>query len=155
MAGDRKEKDGFTFFRIEHWMSALALDKMKDDGRAAIIIGDWTYWKDGRIRDHRTFFNWLGKHYWLDGIINIDSGKLYNKQGTAFPLQMILIGGRKQHPSWGAPTPKELPLAAEIVRTFDELERRVDMAIAKPNQPRTTIRDELKTETEKLKLELA
>jgi hypothetical protein len=141
--------------KLDHLMVVYALETMKDDGRAALIIGDWTdFNQDGKIKDHRTFFNYLYHYYWVDDIINIDSRKLYNKQGTAFPLRMILIGGRKSFPFGASPTQKEQPKLYSIARNWDELYDRTRMAIEQSNAKRVGIIELAEIEIEKLKIEI-
>lgn len=121
---------GYIIKKLDHVMVAHALDTMKDQGKAALIIGGHTHFNEkGMIQSHRTFFNWLYHNYHVADIINIDSRELYRKQGTAFPLRLILIGGRKKYPTGFA------PLASEEMRipvaSFDELHHRVERAKGK------------------------
>ena len=47
--------DTFPIKALDHLMALRALDCMKDDGRAAIIIGGHTQWDDmGRIQGGKT-----------------------------------------------------------------------------------------------------
>jgi len=83
-------------------MALRALDTMKDNGRAAIIIGGHTeYDKEGRITagKNRIFFVYLYKHYNVMDVINISGSHLYSRQGTSFNVRLILIDGRKETPS--------------------------------------------------------
>lgn len=147
--------EGFRIRKLDHLMVAHALETMKDEGRAALIIGDWTHFKrNGDIANHRIFFNWLGKHYYIEDMININSQKLYNRQGTAFPLRMILISGRKKTPFGQAPTLPTHPFIQNRVNTFDELWYRVLVAMDKADEPKVTIEDLLGNELNKLKIEM-
>ena len=65
---------------------------MKDDGRAALIIGADKV-AGGISTDDRIFFNWLYSNYNVTGHIGAD-GKLYNKQGAGWPVRIISISGR-------------------------------------------------------------
>jgi predicted RNA methylase len=120
----------FRIKPLEHVMALRALDCMKDSGKAAIIIGGHTAWDDkGRIQagKNRIFFNYLYSRYKVVDVINIDGHKLYARQGTAFNVRLILIGGRKQTPFGNAPvynSAKDI-----VVKTFDELFTRVTEAI--------------------------
>ena len=119
--------DGYIIKKLDHVMIAHALDTMKDQGKAALIIGGHTHFNEkGMIQSYRTFFNWLYHNYHVADMINIDSRQLYHKQGTAFPLRLILIGGRKKHPSGFAPSFSDEMQA--IVANFDELYQRVKRA---------------------------
>ncbi len=91
---------------LDHLMALRALEAMKDDGKAAIIIGGHTRWdKLGRIEKgkNRIFFNFLYRHYNVTDVILIDGHKLYTRQGTGFLVRLILIDGRKQKPEGVAP----------------------------------------------------
>ena len=115
---------GFPVNTLDHAMAIRALDCMKDNGRAAIIIGGHTECDAaGRIKagKNRIFFSYLYKHYNVTDVINID-GDLYSRQGTSFDVRLILINGRIQllegHP----------PLKSDdsaVVKDFDELYNRV------------------------------
>lgn len=96
----------FEIADLDHAMSIHALNTMKDNGKAAIIIGGHTTWDDkGRIQagKNRIFFSYLYSHYNVVDVILIDGHKLYTRQGTAFNTRVILIDGRKETPSGYAP----------------------------------------------------
>jgi hypothetical protein len=118
--------DTFPIKPLEHVMALRALDCMKDDGRAAIIIGGHTRWDEkGRIQagKNRIFFNYLYSRYNVVDVINIDGGKLYSRQGTSFDVRLILIDGRKDSPSGAAPVFNQFK--DKEVKTFTELYERV------------------------------
>jgi hypothetical protein len=124
----QSESNKFPFqkLKLEHWMVANALETMKSEGRAALIIGGWTaYNEKGWISDGREFFNWLFRHYFVADIINIGSQKLYNKQGTAYPVRLILINGRKPTAFGLAPTlkHKDKPSNEAVENIFDLFQR--------------------------------
>lgn len=94
----------YEFDRLDHKIAIMALDHMKDDGRAAIIIGgkmavklkDYkeSYWKNGVLfGGFRNFITYLNRQYNIEDILYIN-GDLYRKQGTTFPIVAILINGR-------------------------------------------------------------
>lgn len=119
--------------RLEHLMAGLALYTMKDDGKAAIIIMGHVYFgDDGLFAKYRPFFNWLYRHYKVDDIINMNSYKLYNKQGAVTKTMLILIGGRKSKPAGVAPIKSEQPHLEDMVETFEDLWMRTKSHI-KPN----------------------
>ena len=125
--------DGFKIDTLDHVMALRALDTLKDNGKAAIIIGGHTKYDDrGRIQSgkNRTFFSYLYKHYNVCDVINID-GKLYSRQGTSFDVRLILIDGRKDKPEGYAPLG-----ANNVVKCYDDLFDRVNFFLekAKPNQ---------------------
>lgn len=137
--------DTFPIKPLEHVMALRALDCMKDEGRAAIIIGGHTRWDEkGRIQagKNRIFFNYLYSRYHVVDVINIDGGKLYSRQGTSFDVRLILINGRKQTPSGAAPV-FNLHKDKEV-KTFDELFERVmdEMDTTKPMKSITELEQE-------------
>ena len=98
--------DDYPISALEHLMCIRALDCMKDNGSAALIIGGHTVWDNmGRIQAgrNRIFFNYLYSHYIVEDVINIDGQKLYSRQGTAFNVRLILISGRKSKVEGAAP----------------------------------------------------
>lgn len=112
---------------LEHQMAINALESMQDDGRAAIIIGGNTdYNTNGTIKGKdRAFLNYLYAHYNVVDVINMDGKSLYTKQGTGFPVRMILINGRKEYePKSFAPVQSKA--RAEQVKSYDELYKRVN-----------------------------
>jgi hypothetical protein len=112
--------------RLEHVMAGLALSRLKNNGKAAIIImGHQYYGEDGYFRKFRPFFNWLYRHYHVDDLININSFKLYNKQGAIERTMLILISGRKSKPEGVSPRIEEAPHLADMVNSFEELWHRV------------------------------
>ena len=112
---------------LEHQMAINALESMKDDGRAAIIIGGNTdYNTNGSIKGKdRIFLNYLYAHYNVVDVINMNGHALYTKQGTGYPVRMILINGRKEFdPKSFAPVQSKA--RAERVESYDELFKRVN-----------------------------
>jgi hypothetical protein len=124
-------------------MAGLALQTMTDDGKAAIIIMGHVYFgEDGLFAKYRPFFNWLYRFYHVDDIINMNSYKLYNKQGAVTKTMLILIGDRKQTPSGVAPNQSEQPHLDNMVETFEDLWSTVKIH-TRPNIK--TIIEQLKT----------
>lgn len=110
---------------LDHLICLRALDGMKDDGRAALIIGGHNeYDKDNLIKSgkNRVFIRLLYHLYNVVDVINIDSKKLYSRQGTSFDVRMILIDGRAKTP--GHP-PLYDPERNEPVTGFYDLYKRV------------------------------
>ena len=113
--------DGYEIKDLDHLMAIRALNKMKDSGKAAIIIGGHTNWDElGRVQagKNRTFLNYLYKHYNVDDVILIN-GDLYSRQGTSFDIRLILIDGRKQKPEGVSPLKNAQD--ATIEKTFESL----------------------------------
>jgi len=124
----------FTIEVLDHLMALRALDTMKDDGKAAIIIGGHTgFDRKGRIQKgkNRFFFNYLYSRYNVVELINIDGHKLYSRQGTSFDVRLILIDRRKPKPSGAAPVSDSD--RDKVVDSFEELYDRV-MSVTKPRK---------------------
>ncbi|MCQ2232138.1 MAG: hypothetical protein MJZ30_09865 [Paludibacteraceae bacterium] len=96
----------YTFEVLDHKLAILALENMADNGRCAIIVGGKlvskmydhkkAFWKDDRLfGDFNVFVSYLNRQYNLIDILYI-SGDLYAKQGTTYPIVMLLIDGRKK-----------------------------------------------------------
>jgi predicted RNA methylase len=143
--------ESFTIKTLDHLMALRALDTMKDDGKAAIIIGGHNrYDKKGRFQkgDQRFFFNYLFSRYDVVDLINIDGHKLYSRQGTSFDVRLILIGSRKAKPYGAAPVADDE--RDRIVDSFEELFERV----TNHTEPRANMNKKLELEAEALALEL-
>lgn len=153
--GEVNRDFGFGFRLLDHIMLAHALDCLKDTGRAAVIIGGHTaFGADGHVVAYRPFFNWLCRHYNVVDMLNINSEKLYAKQGTTYPLRMLLIAGRKTKPFGRAANVFVHPLWGETVNSFDELFTRVAAARERATEPFLSLDDLLRREATKLELEL-
>ena len=120
-----KEYDGYKISSLEGQMAINALDSMKDDGRAAIIIGGKTeYAKNGSLNPKdKAFLGYLYSHYNVEDVINVDGG-LYAKQGTTFPTRIILINGRRLNDNVFPPVKDKA--RAETVKDYDELYKRIE-----------------------------
>lgn len=123
-----KEYDGYKISSLEGQMAINALESMKDDGRAAIIIGGKTeYAKNGSLNPKdKAFLGYLYSHYNVEDVINVD-GSLFAKQGTTFPTRMILINGRRKYdPEHKVFPPVEKDARAETVKDYDEFYKRIN-----------------------------
>ena len=120
-----KEYDGYKISSLEGQMAINALESMKDDGRAAIIIGGKTeYAKNGSLNPKdKAFLGYLYSHYHVEDVINVDGG-LYAKQGTSYPTRIILINGRRLNEN--AFPPVKDKARAETVKDYDELYKRIE-----------------------------
>lgn len=118
--------DGYPVKLLEHLMALRALDCMKDNGKAAIIIGGHTRWDEAdRVQagNNRIFFNYLFSRYHVADVINIDGKNLYSRQGTSVDVRLILIDGRKRVPEGSAPLYDAVK--DKVVRSFHELNKRI------------------------------
>lgn len=151
---DPVKYETFKIEVLDHLMALRALDCMKDDGKAAIIIGGHTrYDRKGRIQKgkNRFFFNYLFSRYNVADLINIDGHKLYSRQGTSFNVRLILIDGRKSKASGAAPTRDAE--RDKVVDSFEELFERV-LRITQPRKETNMTPLELEASAEALALEL-
>ena len=120
-----RDYDGYKISSLEGQMAINALESMKGDGRAAIIIGGKTeYAKNGSLNPKdKAFLGYLYSHYNVEDVINVDGG-LYAKQGTSYPTRMILINGRRLNEN--AFPPVKDKARAETVKDYDELYKRIE-----------------------------
>ena len=120
-----RDYDGYKISSLEGQMAINALESMKGDGRAAIIIGGNTeYAKNGSLKPKdKAFLGYLYSHYNVEDVINVDGG-LYAKQGTSYPTRMILINGRRLNEN--AFPPVKDKARAETVKDYDELYKRIE-----------------------------
>lgn len=134
---EAKDFGGYLISGLEKQMSINALDSMNDNGRAAIVIGGNTEYKEnGSIKGaEKAYFNYLYNNYNVVDVINI-SGDLYAKQGTKYPVRLILINGRKTIGDERY-APVKSKARAEQITTFDELFDRVNNENVLPIQEST------------------
>lgn len=122
--------DRYKIKRLEHLMCIRALETMKNDGRAAIIIGGHTHYDSkGRIKagQNRYFMNWLYHYYNVEDVINIDGSYLYTRQGTSMDVRLILINGRKPEPQGTAPLREQVDTTK--IKSWDDLYQRTSPLI--------------------------
>lgn len=114
--------DGKSFQtnEIDHAISMNALQHMHPKGRAVLIIGSVNKQAQGIARSDayngaakRQFFYHLYQHYNVTDHFTVD-GKLYAKQGAAWPVDVIVIEGRGR-------SALKLPAAA-VPRQYDSWE---------------------------------
>ena len=123
-----KVYDGvFRISSLEGQMAINALEQMKDDGRAAIVIGGNTSYRTNGSMNPKdaAFFGYLYSHYNVADVINISGKALYSRNGTGYDVRMILIDGRKTGEFQRVYPPVKAKARAEQVTTFDELYKRV------------------------------
>ena len=144
-----KEYDGYKISSLEGQMAINALDSMKDDGRAAIIIGGNTeYAKNGSLRPKdKAFLGYLYSHYNVEDVINVD-GSLYAKQGTSYPTRIILINGRRLNEN--AFPPVKDKARAETVKDYDELYKRIEDDILRGERMDSSIGGETRSTQQEL-----
>ncbi|MEM9803818.1 MAG: strawberry notch C-terminal domain-containing protein [Cyanobacteria bacterium P01_D01_bin.56] len=124
--------------QLDHAIAFKALDALKDDGRAVLIIAaphrrtqqitDEYRANQYNERETRGFFFNLYRHYTVTDHLTLD-GDLYAKQGAGADIDLIVIQGRR--PSRDGPFVRDLPAVdiPPILNTFDQLKERL------PNVP--------------------
>lgn len=139
-----KEYDGYKISSLEGQMAINALESMKDDGRAAIIIGGKTeYAKNGSLNPKdKAFLGYLYSHYNVEDVINVDGG-LYAKQGTSYPTRIILINGRRLNENVFPPVKDKA--RAEAVKDYDELYKRIEDDILRGERMDSSIGEETRS----------
>lgn len=112
----------FKINSLEGLMAINALNSMKDNGRAAIVIGGNTEYRENGVMKPKdmNFFGYLYTHYNVADVINLD-GAMYARNGTKYPVRIILIDGRKTGDMQRVIPPVRAKARAEQVHTFDEL----------------------------------
>lgn len=140
----QRDYDGYKISSLEGQMAINALDSMKGDGRAAIIIGGNTeYAKNGSLKPKdKAFLGYLYSHYNVEDVINVD-GSLYAKQGTSYPTRMILINGRRLNEN--AFPPVKDKARAEAVKDYDELYKRIEDDILRGERMDSSIGEETRS----------
>ena len=120
------EYDGKLISGLDPQITLNALASMKDDGRAAIIIGgNMEYAKNGGLKSMKPFFTYLYDHYNVKGVVDMDSS-LYAKQGTTYPTRMILIDGRRSEEE-RAQSAIYPPVQSKAIRKADSFEALYDI----------------------------
>ena len=111
---------------LEGLMAINALESMKDNGRAAIVIGGNTSYRDNgamQSKDMR-LFAYLYSHYNVVDVINLN-GDMYKRNGTKYDVRIILINGRKKGLFKLIAPPVKSKARAEQVNSFEELYNRI------------------------------
>ena len=118
--------DGKLIPCLDPQITLNALSSMKDDGKAAIIIGgNMEYGSNGGLKSMKPFFTYLYDHYNVKGVVDMD-GSLYAKQGTTYPTRMILIDGRRSDEE-RAQSAVYPPVQSKAIRKADSFETLYDI----------------------------
>lgn len=129
---------GFHINGLEQQIIVHSLTYLKNEAKIAFIIGGHTEFDEaGRIKSKkdRAFLSYLFKHYYMDDVINI-SGSLYGRQGTTYPIRIILIAAKKSvaegyYPLENKNIGKFESFSTKVIETFDELFKRTEKYIKK------------------------
>lgn len=111
---------------LEGLMAINALESMKDNGRAAIVIGGNTSYRDNGAMQSKDMklFAYLYSHYNVVDVINLN-GDMYKRNGTKYDVRIILINGRKTGPFKLIAPPVKSKARSEQINSFEELYNRV------------------------------
>jgi len=128
--------DGFHISGLEQQIIVHSLTYLKNEAKIAFIIGGHTEFDEaGRIRSKkdRAFLSYLFKHYYMDDVINVN-GSLYGRQGTTYPIRIILIAAKKSNPEGYYPLEdknkgKFEAFSTKVIDSFDELFKRTEKYI--------------------------
>ena len=104
----------YRISKIDQLIAAKALRGIADNGRAVLILG--AHLKPGTITStDRIFLNWVYSNYNVADHFEL-AGKLYHKQGSDYPIRVLVIAGRNQTESAFPPD-----FVISRINTFDEL----------------------------------
>ena len=124
--------NGYKISGLEQQIIIRSLRYLKDEAKVAFIIGGHTeYDSAGRISSlkDKAFLSYLYSVYHIDDVININ-GSLYGRQGTTFPIRVILIRGKKDeiggfYPLADTESDNLTTFSTKSVNTFEELFNRI------------------------------
>ena len=119
---DNVNYDGSGIRKLEHLISLKALEAMKDNGTAALILGaNMTEGPTARGAQW-VFENYLYGHYNVVDNFEV-SGDLYGNQGAKWPVRIIAIAGRKANPATGDFAPKQVDRLNNWDQVWDRAEK--------------------------------
>lgn len=120
--------DNYRTREIDHAIAFKALEALKNNGRAVLILGGVDATTEEQIRDgyrgagKREFYFNLYRQYRVTDHFTID-GDLYSRQGAAYPVDVVVIEGR-------GPSSRDLPAADLPARltTWDQVKEKLNEA---------------------------
>ena len=96
-SGKTTDFNGYKLSKLDHIIAARALEAMKADGKAAIIVGANTENMGGtgkaNYADH-VFRSYLYSNYNVKDDFIVD-GMLWKKHGASYPVRVITLSGKK------------------------------------------------------------
>lgn len=115
--------------QIDHAISFQALQSLKSDGQAVLILASPLANKTGKqdaassaynSPQNRAFYKSLYENYRVTDHLCI-AGDLYARQGTTFPIDVVVIAGR-------GPSQRELPavILPQVYTQFEEIKGLID-----------------------------
>lgn len=114
---------GYTLGQIDHLIAARALETMKDDGNATLIIGA-NKATGQQSNNDLIFFNWLYGNYNVTSHFEVE-GDLYQRQGAGWPVRVITIKGRMPSAAT-APNPTTIQRANTWSEVYEQFQQGMD-----------------------------
>jgi hypothetical protein len=132
--------DGLTTNEIDHAIAFKALNNMKEDGRAVLIVGGVIgstedSRRDGyRSKSKRAFYQNLYSKYNVVDHFTV-AGDMYKKQGAAYPVDIIVIDGKGQ-------SQRKLPAAdlPKVISSYEQLKEKLNEPSRMESRPATVTR---------------
>ncbi len=129
--------EGYKISGLEQQIIIKALRYNKESAKTAFIIGGHTeYDEKGRLRlaKDKSFFSYLYGRYELKDVIHLN-GELYGRQGTKYPIRIVLVGPRKPtfsgfYPLADFTLDQFTRFSTKQVNTFAELYKRFQQNLA-------------------------
>jgi hypothetical protein len=118
--------DGLKTNEIDHAIAFKALNNMKEDGRAVLIVGGVLgESEDKRVDGYRSkskrefYYNLYDKYNVVDHFTV--AGDLYKKQGAAYPVDIIVIDGKGK-------SSRKLPAAdlPKVISSYEQLKEKLN-----------------------------
>lgn len=89
------KKSEIDLKKLEYYIAWKALESMRDDGKAVLILGAE---KENQITgNHVIFTRAMYNQYNVTGHFELD-GQFYRKMGAEWPVEIFIIEGRKDYP---------------------------------------------------------
>ena len=123
--------DGLKTNEIDHAIAFKALDNMKENGRAVLIVGGVLGESEDKRREgyrsksKREFYYKLYNKYNVVDHFTV-AGDMYKKQGAAYPVDVIVISGRVGQ--YGSESTRKLPAATvpKVISSYEQLKEKLD-----------------------------
>ena len=135
--------DGLKTNEIDHAITFKALNNMKEDGRAVLIVGgvlgaSEDSRRDGyRSKSKRAFYQNLYNKYNVVDHFTV-SGDMYKKQGAAYPVDIIVIDSKGQ-------SSRKLPAAdlPKVINSYEELKEKLNEPSRMESRPTSVTRPDI------------
>lgn len=108
--------NGYGITKLEHLIALKALESMKPDGRAVMILGAKREPGEGGRGAQWIFENYVYGHYHVADNFEVE-GDLYGRQGAKWPIRIIVVNGKRTAPIMGDLAAKSV----DRLKTWDEV----------------------------------